>query len=138
MTDVSLDTDAAAASAAQWHEYADIIEQQGQRQHVPLGELPSLLGDVYGEYTDAKAAEYEARQAAYGRVAAQAREHARKLETTRQTFIAADEESGQRVIAVAGDTSGNTVPGPQPVPFSTYPVPGMVTQSVPSPADKPR
>ena len=97
MTDITLDPAAAAATADQWREYADQVEQHGQRQHVPIGELPSLLGDVYGEYVEAKIGEYQARQAAYQRVATQAREHARKLETTRQTFVVGDEDCAQRI-----------------------------------------
>ena len=100
MSEISLETDSAAASAADWREYADVIEGHGQHQHVPIEELPALLGDVYADYTDAKAAEYEARTAAYQRVAAQARAHADKLDITRQDFTAADEESGQRISQI--------------------------------------
>ena len=135
MSDIILDPDVVAVTAADWGAYAEALEQHGQLQHVPLAELPALLGDVYADYTEAKAAEYEARTAAYQRVAAQARAHAEKLGNTRQQFIAADDDSAQRITAVALDTSGNTVPGEQPVPYSTHPVPGLVTQSVPAPAD---
>jgi hypothetical protein len=100
MPDISLDTDSAAASAAQWRYYAEQLEQHGQHQHVPPESLPSLLGDVYADYTAAKIAEYEARTAAYSRVAEQARAHAAKLENTRAQFTAADEESGQRLAAL--------------------------------------
>jgi hypothetical protein len=100
MPDISLDTDSAAASAARWRDYAEQLERHGQRQQVPAESLPSLLGDVYADYTDAKIAEYEARTAAYGRVAQQARAHAAKLENTRAQFTAADEESGQRFAAL--------------------------------------
>ena len=94
MSDISLDTGSVALTAEQWREHAEQLEQHGQHQHVPVGELAALLGDVYGEYVDAKAGEYEARQAAYQRVAAQARAHAEKLDNTRQRFTASDEDSG--------------------------------------------
>lgn len=100
MPDISLDTDSAAASAAQWRDYAEQLERHGQHQHVPAEALPALLGDVYADYTDAKIGEYQARTAAYSRVAQQARAHAAKLENTSAQFTAADQESGQRLAAL--------------------------------------
>ena len=100
MGEITIETESQAATAAAWRDYAEQLERHGQVQHVPLGELPALLGDIYGEYTEAKAAEYEARTAAYQRVATQAREHARKLDNTRTTFEQGDEDSGQRITQV--------------------------------------
>jgi hypothetical protein len=46
-------------------------------------------------------------------------------------LIAIDIESLSVVTGGGTDTNGNYVPVPQPVPFSTYDIPGKVTQSVP-------
>lgn len=97
---ISLDTVAAAATAAEWHGYADQVEHHGSHHHIPLGQLSSALGDVYGEYVAAKADEYEARRAAYQRVAAHARGHAQRLEGTRQILTATDEEHATRINRV--------------------------------------
>lgn len=96
-TDISLNFDAAAATAAQWREYADLVERHGATQHVAPQELRGLLGEIYAPYIDAKQTELDARMAAYQRVAANARRHADKLENTRQGFMNQDAESAQRI-----------------------------------------
>ncbi|MBN3458402.1 hypothetical protein JNN96_30640 [Mycobacterium sp. DSM 3803] len=98
--DVSLDLDEAAVLAQKWREYADSVEARGRTQHVPLNELTAMVGDVYAPYTDAKAREYEARQAAYQRVAEHSRQHADKLDATKIRFDAEDLEGSQRVARV--------------------------------------
>lgn len=97
---ISLDTDAATATAAEWRGYADQVEQHGNHQQVPLDQLNNALGDVYGEYVEAKAGEYEARRAAYQRVAAHARGHADRLDGTRQTLASTDDEHATRINGV--------------------------------------
>lgn len=97
---ISLDTDAAAATAAEWRGYADQVEQHGSHQHVPLDQLNSALGDIYGEYVEAKAGEYAARRAAYQRVAAHARGHADRLDRTRQIITSTDDEHATRINRV--------------------------------------
>ena len=89
---ISLETEAAAAAAAKWRGYADQVEERGSHQHVPIDELGRALGDVYGDYVEAKAGEYEARRLAYHGVAARARGHADRLDGTRQIFSDTDEE----------------------------------------------
>lgn len=98
--DVSLDLDEAAVLAQKWREYADSVEARGRTQHVPLNELTAMVGNVYAPYTDAKAREYEARQAAYQRVAEHSRQHADKLDATKIRFDAEDLEGSQRVARV--------------------------------------
>ncbi len=100
MSDISLDTDAAAADAAAWREYADLVEQQGRTPHVPIEQLRAALGDVYAPYLEAKAAEYDQRQEAFSRVAAHARGHADKLLNTRHNLTTADDDSAARIAAV--------------------------------------
>ena len=97
---ISLDTDAAATTAGEWRGYADQVERHGSRHHVPLDQLSSALGDVYGEYVDAKAGEYEARRGAYQRVAARARGHADRLDGTRQILTDTDDEHTTRINGV--------------------------------------
>lgn len=89
-SDISLDQDEAAIVAAKWREYADQVESHGKAQHVPPETLRALLGDVYSDYISAKQAEYEARNGAYQRVAAQARAHADKLDNTRSSLSEGD------------------------------------------------
>jgi hypothetical protein len=101
-TDISLDTDRAAAAAAQWREYADQVERHGRTQHVPIPELRILLGDIYADFVDAKEREYGERESAYLRVAEHARRHADKLDGTRQDFIAADDEHAARIQRIIG------------------------------------
>jgi Excreted virulence factor EspC, type VII ESX diderm len=120
MSDISLDPEAAAASVARWNAYADAIDQHGQVQHVPIEELQTMVGDIYSPYVTAKAAEYEARTAAYQRVADKARAHAAKLDNTRRTFEQTDEDSGQR-IEQAGTMGTTTTPTPPPVPSAGDP-----------------
>src|SRR6185312_16085749 len=100
MSDIALDTDSAAASAAQWRNHAEQLEAYGQHQHVPVEALPSLLGDVYADYIGAKDAEDRARTAAYSRVAEQARAHAAKQENTRALFTEVDEDAAARFAAL--------------------------------------
>ena len=102
-TDISLDTDAAAATAAQWHAYADVVEQHGTTQHVSPEQLRALLGDTYADYIDAKQAEYAARESAYRRIAQQARDHAAKLDNTRRGFIDQDAHGAAQIHAVLED-----------------------------------
>jgi hypothetical protein len=97
---VSIDTDAAAAAAAEWRDYAERVEQHGNHHHVPLEQLRSALGDIYGDYVQAKAGEYEARQAAYQRLAGRARGHAARLEGTAHILTSADEDSAKRISGV--------------------------------------
>lgn len=97
---ISLDTDAAAATAAEWRGYADQVEQHGSHRHVPVEQLNAALGDVYEEFVAAKGEEYQARQAAYQRVANRARGHADRLEGTRRIFTNIDDEQATRVSGV--------------------------------------
>lgn len=97
---ISLDTDASAAIAAEWRGYADQVERHGSHHHLSLDQLGSALGDVYREYVQAKADEYEARRAAYERVAAHARRHAERLEGTRQILTDTDDEHATRINRV--------------------------------------
>ena len=97
---ISLETEAAAAAAANWRGYADQAEEHGSHQHVPVDELGRALGDVYGEYVETKAGEYEARRLAYQRVAARARGHADRLDGTRKIFSDNDEEHATLIRGV--------------------------------------
>jgi len=97
---ISLDTDAAAATAADWRAYADRVAQHGTQQHVPIEELRTALGDIYGEYLDAKAGEYDARQAAYQRVAHDAHGHADRLDGTRHILTTKDDDGAARISGV--------------------------------------
>ncbi len=98
---ITLDTDSAALSSSQWRAYAQQLEEYGTHEPIPREALSDALGDIYSEYIDAKAAEYDARAAAYQRVAAQARAHADKLDNTRNTFTNADEEHAALIEATA-------------------------------------
>ncbi|MGV7303120.1 hypothetical protein PJK45_24100 [Mycobacterium kansasii] len=97
---ISLDTDAVAATAAEWRGYADQVERHGSHRHVPLDQLSTALGDAYGEFVQAKREEYDARQAAYRRVANRARGHADRLEGTRQILTSTDDEQATRINGV--------------------------------------
>lgn len=97
---ISLDTEAAAATAAEWRGYADQVEQHGGHRHVPLEQLRTALGDVYAEYVQAKGEEYQARQAAYQRVADRARGHADHLDGTRRILTNVDDEHATRINGV--------------------------------------
>jgi hypothetical protein len=97
---ISVDTDAAAATAAEWREYADRVEQHGSRHHVGIDELGSALGPVYTEYVQAKTGEQAARRAAYHRVAERARAHADHLEGTRRILTSTDDDSALRIDSV--------------------------------------
>jgi hypothetical protein len=99
MEPISLDTDAAAATAGEWRGYADQVEQHGSHQHVPLDQLRGAVGDAYGDYVEAKAGEYEARSAAYQRVATRARGHADRLDGTRQILTNTDDEHALRITS---------------------------------------
>ncbi|GAB7144182.1 hypothetical protein [Mycobacterium riyadhense] len=94
---ISLDTEAAAATAAEWRGYADQLEQHGSHRHVPLDQLSTALGDVYGNFVQAKGDEYHARHAAYQRVADRARGHAERLEGTRRILTSTDDEQATRI-----------------------------------------
>lgn len=89
--EISLDEEQATVTSAQWRDYADRVESHGQTQHVPADALHSMLGDVYSDYIAAKQSEYDARNSAYQRVAAQARSHAEKLDNTRRSFSEGDD-----------------------------------------------
>lgn len=97
---ISLDLDAAAAAVAEWRGYAELVEQHGQHQHVPVDQLGSALGDVYSDYVEAKGAEYQAREAAYRRVADHARGHAERLEGTRRIFSSTDDAQAASINQV--------------------------------------
>jgi hypothetical protein len=97
---ISLDTDAAAATAADWRAYGDRVEQHGATPHTPIAELRAAVGDVYAETVDAIAGQYEARQAAYQRVAHHARGHADRLDGTRQILTSRDDEGATRISGV--------------------------------------
>lgn len=96
---ISLDPAEAAARAAEWREYADLVESRGRTPHVPIEQLRASLGDVYAPYLDAKAAEYEQREAAYLRVAQQARSHADKLLNTSNNLTSTDDENAAHIAA---------------------------------------
>jgi hypothetical protein len=101
MTDsISIDTDAAARSVADWAEYGDHVEAHGRRHHMTLDELRAAVGDTYAPYVQAKQDEMTAREAAYGRVAAHARGVAARLNNTMQTFESTDDENKARIDAV--------------------------------------
>lgn len=97
---ISLDTEAAAATAAEWRGYAEQVEQHGSHRHVPLEQLSSALGEVYEDFVQAKGEEYQARQAAYQRVANHARGHADRLEGTRRILTNTDDEQASRINGV--------------------------------------
>lgn len=97
---ISIDTDAEGATAGEWRAYAERVEEHGSHHHVPLDQLSSALGDIYGEYVNAKAGEYEARQAAYQRVAQRTRGHADRLDGTRNILTNTDDESATRITGV--------------------------------------
>ncbi|MGV7724247.1 type VII secretion target [Mycobacterium kansasii] len=97
---ISLDTDAVAATVAEWRGYADQVERHGSHRHVPLDELSTALGEVYEEFVQAKRDEYQARQAAYQRMANRARGHADRLEGTRQILTSTDDEQASRINGV--------------------------------------
>lgn len=97
---ISLDTEAAAATAAEWRGYAEQVERHGSHRHVPIDQLGTALGDVYGDFVQAKGEEYQARQAAYQRVANRARGHADRLEGTRQILTSTDDEQATRINGV--------------------------------------
>lgn len=97
---ISLDVDAAAATAQEWLDYAEKVEEQGRTPHVPIEELRAALGDVYEPYLAAKKNEYAQREAAYGRVAEQARHHAAKLMNTRAHLRNADDENAAQISSV--------------------------------------
>ena len=105
MVSVSIDTDSVAANAAEWRDYAGQLVQHGTHPVSPA-QLDALLGDVYAPYVDAKVAEHQARQAAYGRVAASAQAHADNLDNTVQVFTAADQDAGQRLAALGTEVQG--------------------------------
>lgn len=98
--DVTLDTDEAAKVAALWCQYADMVERHGAHQYVSIEELRQAVGDIYADYVDAKAGEYEQRHAAYSRVAAHARGHAEKLERSRAGIESVDAEGAARINSV--------------------------------------
>lgn len=97
---ISLDTDAAAATVADWRAFADHLEHYGSRQHLPAHQLTDALGDVYGEFVAAKSSEYAAREAAYQRLASRSRDHADRLDRTRQIFVNTDENSATQINGV--------------------------------------
>lgn len=84
-SNISLETDAAAITAAQWREYADHVETYGTTQPVAVDQLRHALGDIYGGYIAAKNAEY-----------------AEKLERTRASFAAQDDEAAVSLRNVTG------------------------------------
>jgi len=99
---ISLDTDAAAQAVTAWRDYGDQVESHGQRHHMTLAELRATVGDTYARYVEAKAAELQAREAAYQRVAAHVRGHADRLNNTITTFTGTDDESRARINSVLG------------------------------------
>ena len=136
---ISLDTDAAAATAAEWRGYAEQVEQHGSHQHVSLDQLRSALGDIYGPYVQAKGEEYEARRAAYQRVAEHARGHAGRLEGTRRIFTNTDDEHANRISRVAAAVDcppGSADPAGDPRGSDSLSAPPgvhMVSRQVPPP-----
>jgi BMFP domain-containing protein YqiC len=61
------------------------------------------VGEIYAEFIDAKIVEQRERAAAYQRVAARARQHAEKLDTTVALFEAADTENSVPMNRLAVD-----------------------------------
>lgn len=98
---ISIDTDNAAARVAELRAKADDIERMGAPP-VSVEELRSRFGPIYEGYVQSKAGEFEAREAAYRRLAAEYRDHADKLENTHTTFSDIEDESARR-IASAGE-----------------------------------
>ena len=100
MTNLSLDTDAAAEAVSAWRDYGDQVESHGQRHHVSLDQLRAAVGDTYADYIDAKQAEMHARQSAYQRVAGHARGLADRLNNTITNYVSTDEENAARATAL--------------------------------------
>lgn len=87
---ITLDADAATATAAAWRDYAAELRAHGNHRPVPVEVLRGALGDVYADYADAKAEEYAARQGAYERLARHAEAHADRLDGTREIITRTD------------------------------------------------
>ncbi|MCP9276487.1 hypothetical protein [Mycolicibacterium arenosum] len=99
--EITLDSDAAAATAATWRDYAVEVRAHGAREAMPADTLRAALGDVYSEYADAKTNEYAARRAAYERVARHAEGHADRLDGTRTIITETDDEHAARIRGIA-------------------------------------
>lgn len=98
--EITLDTDAAVATAAAWREYAAEVRAHGTRQAVPADALESALGDVYAKYAAAKSGEYAARRAAYDRVAQHAEGHAERLDGTRTIITTTDDQHAAEIRGI--------------------------------------
>lgn len=99
-TPITLDSDAAAQAVAAWREYGDQVEAHGLRHHMTLEEIRAAVGDTYAPYVQAKQAEIQAREAAYGRVATHARGHADRLNNTITLLNNADDDSAARINGI--------------------------------------
>jgi hypothetical protein len=100
---VSLDPAEAQAAIVAWRTYAEQLQGHGAQDPALLARLRAMLGDTYAEFIDAKVVEQQARQAAYERMAAQARAHADKLENTRNNFRRGDDDVEERFNRIATD-----------------------------------
>ncbi|HUO36668.1 MAG TPA: hypothetical protein VMU34_01895 [Mycobacterium sp.] len=114
--DVRLDTDAQAAHAAEWRRYADEIEAYGRPRddfnlETFLG-VAAWVASANIPYIAAKAAEADARAAAYKRLADRARRHADLLDHTRGSLAQCDDDAAAAMMTI---TQGlDQLGGPRP------------------------
>jgi len=94
---IALDSEAAKQAVQEWHDYANQVQEHGQKHHMTLEEIRTAVGDTYAPFVAAKQAEMEAREAAYARAAANARGHAQRLSNTATIFETTDDESAARM-----------------------------------------
>jgi hypothetical protein len=96
--DISIDSEAASATATAWRAYADQLEQHAASHVAAMGDAIQTLGDVYADYKDAVQQRLIPEfVGAHQRVANRARLHASRLEATTQAFGEQDANSAASV-----------------------------------------
>jgi Arc/MetJ family transcription regulator len=138
-------------NADPWHDHADWWEAEAPRvreelsvDEATLAQAGKMFGPIGSSSVGAALQEaLQARAARGEQLGAYAQGVADHIRRNVADYTD-QEEANRRSLTLDGaathiqpaavDTNGRTVPGPQPVPFSTHPItrPQMVTQSVPS------
>ncbi|MCH9737041.1 MAG: hypothetical protein K0U78_21230 [Actinomycetia bacterium] len=100
MTEISLETAAAAAKADEFDAYAEQLEAYERGTRVDVEALRAQLGEIYAPYVEAKLNESIARAQGYASAAADARAQAVKLRGHKFGFETSDEDAARAIAAV--------------------------------------
>ncbi|SKO13438.1 hypothetical protein [Mycobacteroides abscessus] len=110
MTNISIDLDAATATAEELIAEAERVEAKGRVNPSELASLRQAVGERFAHYSNAEAARQYEREAAHNRVAAALRETAQKKKNTAEAFSRQDDANHSAFNQILDNASSNSGP----------------------------